>query len=76
MFHVKHRKEKTMDYQNAIASIKNGIPMKRTAWTNQYVNLVTDANGKQTITNHVTRTTDAPYLATQEDMFADDWTTA
>ena len=64
-----------MDYQNAIANIKNGTPMKRTAWTNQYVNLVTDANGKKTITNHVTRTTDAPYLATQEDMFADDWTT-
>ena len=64
-----------MDYQNAIANIKNGTPMKRTAWTNQYVNLVTDANGKKTITNHITRTTDAPYLATQEDMFADDWIT-
>lgn len=65
-----------MNYQNAIANIKNGTAMKREAWHSQYVNLVTDANGKQTITNHVTRTTDAPYLATQEDMFADDWITA
>ena len=65
-----------MDYQSAISSIKNGQPMKRSAWSNQYVNLITDSNGKQTITNHVTRTTDAPYLATQEDMFATDWVNA
>ena len=65
-----------MDYSSAIASVKNGQAVKREAWTNQFINLVTDANGKQTITNHVTRTTDAPYLATQEDMFANDWTSA
>lgn len=65
-----------MTYQEAITTVKAGGTVKRTAWTNQIVNLVTDANGKQTITNHVTRTTDAPYLATQEDMFASDWTNA
>ena len=65
-----------MDYSSAIASVKNGQAVKREAWTNQFINLVTDANGKQTITNHVTRTTDAPYLATQEDMLANDWTSA
>lgn len=75
MFHVKHRKELNMTYQEAITAVKNGQTVRRTSWTNQNVTLVTDANGKQTITNHITRTVDAPYLATQEDMFATDWTT-
>lgn len=65
-----------MDYQSAISSVKNGQAVKRSTWSNQYVDLVTDSNGKQTITNHVTRTTDAPYLASQEDMFATDWVNA
>lgn len=75
MFHVKHRKEKIMNYQEAISAVKNGQTVRRTSWNNQNVTLVTDANGKQTITSHITRTVDAPYLATQEDMFATDWTT-
>lgn len=64
-----------MNYQEAISAVKNGQTVRRTSWNNQNVTLVTDANGKQTITSHIIRTVDAPYLATQEDMFATDWTT-
>lgn len=63
-----------MTYQEAITTVKNGGRVTRTAWVNQNVNQVTDANGKLTITSHKTVTIDAPYLATQEDMYANDWT--
>ena len=88
MFHVKQfderygvpfctptlRKENIMTYQEAITTVKNGGRVARAAWSNQNVNQVTDSNGKLTITSHKTVTIDAPYLATQEDMYANDWT--
>lgn len=63
-----------MTYQEAITTVKNGGRVTRASWVNQNVNQVTDANGHLTITSHKTVTIDAPYLATQEDMYANDWT--
>ena len=68
-------RENDMNYQEAITAVKNGSTIKRSGWTNKNVTQVTDANGKKTITSHQTTTINAPYLATQEDMYATDWQT-
>lgn len=65
-----------MTYQEAITSVKNGGTVKRTSWTGKSVKQVTDSNGHKEIQLTQTTTVKAPFLATQEDMYADDWATA
>lgn len=63
-----------MTYEQAIATVKAGTPVRRTSWVNQNLTLVTNGSDSEIQTNKTT-TVSAPYLATQEDMFATDWTT-
>ena len=65
-----------MTYQEAITAVKNGSTVKRAEWTNKSIKKVTPAVGPNEIQMTQTTTIKAPYLATQEDMFADDWQTA
>lgn len=65
-----------MNYQEAISSVKNGNTVKRQGWTNRTVRQTTDSVGNAHITKSETVTISADYLATQEDMYANDWTTA
>lgn len=65
-----------MTYQEAITSVKNGNTVKRQGWTNRTVRQTTDSVGNAHITKSETVTVSADYLATQEDMYANDWTTA
>ena len=64
-----------MDYQTAITTAKAGTPVRRSSWTaGKTITKITD--GSTNIIGTVqTITTNVPYVATQEDMFADDWTT-
>ena len=64
-----------MNYQEAITAVKNGSTVRRTSWSNRSIRQTTDANGGVHITVTQTTTVTADYLATQEDMFANDWTT-
>ena len=64
-----------MDYQTAISTAKGGTPVRRTAWEQgKTIVKITDGNTNM-IGTVKTITTNVPYVATQEDMFADDWTT-
>lgn len=65
-----------MTYQEAITSVKNGNTVKRQSWTNRTIRQTTDSVGNVHITKLETVTVNADYLATQEDMYANDWTTA
>ena len=65
-----------MTYQEAITSVKNGNTVKRQGWTNRTVRQTTDSVGNAHITKSETVTVSADYLASQEDMYANDWTTA
>lgn len=65
-----------MTYQEAITNVKNGNTVKRQGWTNRTVSQTTDSVGNAHITKTETVTVRADYLATQEDMYANDWTTA
>lgn len=65
-----------MTYQEAITSVKNGNTVKRQGWANKTVSQTTDSVGNTHITKTETVTVRAAYLATQEDMYANDWTTA
>lgn len=65
-----------MTYQEAITSVKNGNTVKRQGWTNRIVRQTTDSVGNSHITKSETVTVSADYLATQEDMYANDWTNA
>lgn len=64
-----------MDYQTAISTAKAGTPVRRSSWTaGKTIVKITD--GTSNIIGSVqTITTTVPYVATQDDMFADDWTT-
>ena len=64
-----------MTYEEAIAEAKEGTTVKRSVWKNRTVSLATDGAGDSQLISTETRTIKAPYLATQEDMFANDWTT-
>lgn len=62
-----------MTYEQAIAQVKNGNSVKRSGWTNHYLEKRT---GDDLIIDTVyVRTTKAPYTATQDDIVSDDWTT-
>lgn len=64
-----------MDYQTAITNAKNGTPVRRTSWeTGKKINLIHDSNGDM-IGTLKTIQAKVPYVATQDDMFANDWTT-
>lgn len=65
-----------MTYQEAITSVKNGNTVKRQGWNNRIIRQTTDSVGNSHITKSETVTVTADYLATQEDMYANDWTTA
>lgn len=65
-----------MTYQEAITSVKNGNTVKRQGWTNRTIRQTTDSVGNVHITKSETVTVSADYLASQEDMYANDWTTA
>lgn len=64
-----------MTYEQAMTAIKNGTTVKRHSWTNKVVKLVPRENGTSYIGTTEQRTINAPYLFSQEDMFADDWET-
>lgn len=64
-----------MTYQEAITAVKNGSTVKRNSWTNKTVTQTTDSVGNSQISLTSTTTITAPYLAIQEDMYADDWIT-
>lgn len=66
-----------MTYEQAIAAVKNGTRVKRSGWSNHYLErkLVGEQNEVHINTVFV-RTTKAPYTATEDDMTTDDWTTA
>lgn len=63
-----------MTYQDAITNVKNGKTVKRENWTNKNVKQTTDAMTHVHITVSQTTTVTSDYLATQEDMYANDWT--
>ena len=64
-----------MDYQTAIATVKAGTPVRRQSWeTSKRIELIPQ-NNSYIIGTHRTIVADIPYTATQEDMFANDWTT-
>lgn len=65
-----------MTYEAAMSHVKAGTSVKRSSWTNQTLTRVTNADGTYTIQNNKTVTVRAPYLADQDDMFADDWVDA
>jgi hypothetical protein len=64
-----------MTYQEAITAVKNGQTVKRSSWTGKTVSQTTDSVGDTQISLTQTTTITAPYLAGQEDMYANDWTT-
>ena len=61
-----------MTYEQAIAQVKNGQNVKRSVWSNQYLHR---KNTDGDIEIVVTRTTRAPYCASNSDIETDDWTT-
>lgn len=64
-----------MNYQTAITTAKSGTPVRRQSWeTGRTINLITQGS-ESMIGTRKTIVTDIPYVATQEDMFADDWET-
>ena len=65
-----------MTYEQAMTAVKGGTSVKRSSWTNQTLTRVTNSDGDYTIQNNKTVTVRAPYLASQEDMFASDWVNA
>lgn len=63
-----------MTYQEAITAIKNGSTVKRHNWSGKTVKKET--SGENTYIGVTeTKTIRAPYLFSQEDMFASDWET-
>lgn len=64
-----------MTYQEAITAVKNGGTVRRSSWTNKAVTQTTDSLGNSQISLTCTTTITAPYLAIQEDMYANDWIT-
>ena len=62
-----------MTYEQAIQQVKNGQNVKRSGWSNQYLHLKSNSEDIEIV---VTRTTRAPYCATNSDIETDDWTTA
>jgi hypothetical protein len=64
-----------MTYQEAITAVKNGQTVKRSSWTGKAVSQTIDSVGDTQISLTQTTTITAPYLAGQEDMYANDWTT-
>lgn len=65
-----------MDYQTAIATAKNGTAVRRTSWeTGKSINKITTTEGDM-IGTVKTQVLNIPYVATQEDMFANDWATS
>lgn len=65
-----------MTYQEAITNVKNGKTVKREGWTNKSISQTTDRMGNIRITKTEEVVVYGDYLATQEDMYANDWTTA
>ena len=64
-----------MTYEQAIAAVKAGTNVKRSSWNGRYLHKRTGVD-TTIIDDTWVRTTRAPYAATQEDITADDWTTA
>lgn len=63
-----------MTYQEAITAAKNGTPVRRAAWeTGRTINLIHDGSTDM-IGTVKTITANIPYVASQEDIFANDWT--
>ena len=64
-----------MNYQTAITTAKSGTPVRRHSWeTGRTINLITQGS-ESMIGTRKTIVSDIPYVASQEDMFADDWET-
>ena len=63
-----------MTYEQAIATVKAGTRVKRSGWSNHYLQKASGDELK--IETVFVRTTKAPYTATEEDITTDDWTTA
>ena len=62
-----------MTYEQAITAVKSGQRVKRSGWTNKYLQKKTNSDDVEIV---YTRTTVSPYTSTNNDIETDDWTTA
>ena len=65
-----------MTYEQAITAVKGGTRVKRSGWSGHYLERKVLDNSDIEIDTVFVRTTKAPYVATEDDMTTDDWTTA